>query len=154
MFKKKKSKALNLTPLIDVMTTLIIFILIQSSDSAVRVDDNIKLSTNEYGDVIKKNENITVSLKELKIGEDFKIKLEKGRFNKKMAHKKESRLIQPLYQEITQLRESADNDKEKKGLNINVSFDKRLPSDSVKKVIYTATMAGVDNIFYVGEEKE
>lgn len=153
MFKKKKSRALNLTPLIDVMTTIIIFILIQSSDSAVEVNDGIRLSNAEFGDSIKKSDNILVGLNNLKIGKDFEIKLQKGRFAGALSHKKEDRLINPLYDEITKRRESL-SETEQKDLNMNISFDKRIPADSVKKVIYTATMAGVNNIFYVGEEKE
>lgn len=150
MVKKKKSKFLNLTPLIDVMTTLIIFILIQSSDSVVRVDDKIKLPTNNFGDNVEKNENLIVSLKDIKIGKKFRLDLKKGHVNSRHLHKEEDKLIKPLYKQILALRES----NEEKDFNMNFTFDKRLPADSVKKIIYTATVAGVDNIFYIGESNQ
>jgi len=146
---KKRNRALNLTPLIDVMTTLIIFILIQSSDSPVEVKDSIRLAKAEYGEAVKKNEILTVGLEEISLGDDYKIKLKKGEIPKNLSHKSESKLIQSLYQKITSLREATD----KKEIDMNLSFDKRVPSDSVKKIIYTVTMAGVNNIYYIGEQK-
>lgn len=151
MFKKKKSRALNLTPLIDVMTTLIIFILIQSSDSEVRVEDQLELSNQNYGDTVKENEQLEVSLDGLKLREDLQIKFKNGKFNDQELHKEEKKLVVKLFSEIEKLRREKEENGEK--LDLNLSIDKRTPVDAVKKIIYTVTVAGVDNIFYLGEKK-
>lgn len=152
MKRRRKSRALNLTPLIDVMTTLIIFILIQSSDSEVEVYEGIDLAKQSYGDTVKSNEKIEVSLKGLKLKNGFNIDLKQGEFSKRDLHKEENKLVVKLFNEIEKLRE----EKVKKGekFDLNLSFDKRIPVESVRKVIYTATVAGVDNIFYLGERKD
>jgi len=149
MFKKKKNRALNLTPLIDVMTTLIIFILIQSSDSPVEVKNSIQLSKGQNGQAAKENSILTIGLKEITLDKDFKIEIDKGKIPSKLSHKKESKLIKNLYKKITSLVQES----EKKSIDMNLSFDKRVPADSVKKIIYTVTMAGVNNIYYIGEKK-
>lgn len=149
MFKRRKNKALNLTPLIDVMTTLIIFILIQSSDSPVEVSDNIKLANSEFGESVKENQSLNISLDEISLGEEFTLEIENGNIPESYSHESESQLIESLYKEVMTLRESTD----KKELDMNLNFDKRIPSDSVKKVIYTVTMAGVENIYFIGEKK-
>ena len=150
MYKKKK-KTVNLTPLIDVMTTLIIFILIQSSDSTVEINEPIELAQNEYAESVEELDSILVGMNEIKIGEDFKLSLNKGNFEDKDLLESETKIVSALYEKITKMRE--DKVKLKKDLSINLAFDKSVPSDSVKKVIFTATMAGVDNIFYLGESK-
>lgn len=151
MYKKKK-KSVNLTPLIDVMTTLIIFILIQSSDSAVEIDEPIELAQNEYAESVEKDlDSILIGMNEIAIGEDFKLALKQGNIESKDLLESETKIISPLYEKITKMRE--DKVKLKKDLSLNLAFDKSVPADSVKKVIFTATMAGVDNIFYLGESK-
>lgn len=151
MYKKKK-KSVNLTPLIDVMTTLIIFILIQSSDSTVEIDEPIDLAQNEYAESVEgKLDSILVGMNEIVIGEDFKLSLKQGNVAAKDLLESETKIISPLYEKISKMRE--DKIKNKKDLSVNLAFDKSVPSDSVKKVIFTATMAGVDNIYYLGEEK-
>jgi len=149
MSRRKKSKALNLTPLIDVMTTLIIFILIQSSDSPVEVPGEIKLTDSEYGESVEVNESLNVSLDEIRLGDDFSLEITDGNIPDSYSHESESKLIKDLYEKVTDLREAT----EKKEIDINLNFDKRLPSESVKKVIYTVTMAGVENIYFIGEKK-
>jgi len=152
MYKRKRNKALNLTPLIDVMTTLIIFILIQSSDSPVEVEDQIKLAKSEYGESVKNNTKLTVGMEEINLGDDYKISIVEGEIPERYSHKSEKKLIEDLYNHIAQLKESKKESKDDK-VGINLSFDKRVSADSVKKIIYTLTVAGVDDIYYIGEKE-
>lgn len=141
--KKQSTFTLNITSMTDMFTILLVFLLqtYSTSDVQVNIDPGQRLpsSTSELSPT--KALQISLTKNELKIADQTIAKLVHEDFENKDISSSDSNFITPLFAELEKF---AKDDKQKG--NILMKADESLPYGVLRKVMYTASMAGFPNL--------
>jgi len=139
-FKPRQAQStftLNITSMTDMFTILLVFLLQTYSTADVQVipekDINLPLSNVELSPV--KALNLAVSRTELKIEGRTIASLENGEFVARDLDQHDASFIRPLFAEL-------QNQPDKKTGMILLQADSSLSYQALRKVMYTASMAG------------
>ncbi len=146
-FKPKNSSfLLNITSMTDMFTIMLVFLLqtYASSDIQIQPEKNLNLPTSK----IDKNPlpaiQIYLSSDALKLDGHVLAQLDKGEFKGSDTDANDPQFIQSLFDV---LRKKAVNDpKEEKEGKVFLLADSSLPYTTLKKVMYTASMAGFPSL--------
>lgn len=135
---KTSSFALNITSMTDMFTILLVFLLqtYASSDVTMEIDKDVQLPTSSVQTNPVQSLQLSLSARELKIGSRSIASLNEGSFLDKDLEKNDSQFIKPLYAELE--KEAQKNTDGK----ILLLADSSLSYHLIKKVMYTASMAG------------
>ena len=140
---------LNLTPLIDILTCLLFFLLLGYRSQSIMLEEakDIQLppSSSENGMVITMT--LSAGLKEIKLEDSHVMFLDQGRIPPRELSQDK---ILPLYQRMVRLVELKKHDQTK--LIVLFLADRRLKADVITKIKKTCGMAGVPN-FHFGVSK-
>jgi biopolymer transport protein ExbD len=140
--QESKEIFLNLTPMIDIMTCLLFFLLLGYKSQSVMLEgaQGIQLppSTSDKGLIVSLT--LTVTDKEIKLMDSHVMFLDKG---KVPAKDLEGVKILPLYNRVSRIIQLKKMDPD--NAFVLLMADKRLSSDLVTKVMKTCGMAGMPN---------
>ena len=140
--EESKEIFLNLTPMIDIMTCLLFFLLLGYKSQSVMLEgaQGIQLppSISDKGLVVSLT--VTVTPSEIKLMDSHIMMLKDGKFDPKQL---EGSKIVPLYNRLSRILSAKKLDP----TNAYVLFlaDKRLKADVITKVMKTCGMAGLPN---------
>ncbi len=146
---KKSTFILQLTAMVDMFTILLVFFLKSFSSSPVNLTPVEDLSL-PYSEASKMPEDVVklvVTRKAIFIGEERILSLPGGLVDKVSLSEEDEQFIQPLFdalekeikkkQQISEIDDSLEFDGK-----ILMQADKSLPYKTLKKVMYTSSMAG------------
>lgn len=142
--KKRSTFSLNITSMTDMFTILLVFLLQSYSTSNVEITpaEGVRLPASNSASNPIEGVRITISSKDLKMGNQKLANLENMDFNKADLEAGDTNFIRPLFDELEKLtKDSSDKDHIKAG-RVLLQADLELPYAVIRKVMYTASMAG------------
>jgi biopolymer transport protein ExbD len=128
----------------DMFTILLVFLLQSYSTSQVEIlpAEGVRLPSSNTTSNPVEGVKITLSSKELKMDNQKIASVENMDFNKADLEATDSNFIRPLFEQLEKLtKESPDKDHIKAG-RVLLQADQELPYAVIRKVMYTASMAG------------
>ena len=149
--QKSRSGTFNLqiTSMIDMFTILLVFLLKSYNTSSVMVNPQSGLILPQSNAQVEPVEalKLSVSAQGIYVDEKLIVPLVNGQIDKKLTDPNDGKFIKTLFQELNQ---QAQKTKDIASKNESVAFDGRvifqadrdLPYDVLKKVMYTASLAG------------
>jgi biopolymer transport protein ExbD len=137
---------LNLTPMIDILTCLLFFLLLGYKSQSVMLEgaQGIQLPPSVSDDGLVVSLTVTVTATEIKLMDSHVMFLKNGEV---LAKDLQGNKIVPLYNRVARLLQLKKMDAAK--AKVLLMADKRLRSDLVTKVMKTCGMAGLPN-FHLG----
>lgn len=146
--KKNKSFALNITSMTDMFTILLVFLLQNFAATEVQIDPVEKLRL--PNSVSDKNPvhgiKISINQSELKIDQKLIATVANNDFDKATIDPADSNFIKPLFAELQKINDELQAKKDMKLGRILLQADQELPYSTLRKVMYTASMAGFPNL--------
>lgn len=143
--KKKAEVEVQLTALVDALTILLVFFMVQQSGGeALKVKEKVKLpyAKNAYDTKIKDNVHVIINGDYLKVDETKLLDLNTGKYSDAQLHEDDSEFISALHDRIVDETEFAD----KKDHQWVILADEKVPYSTIKKTIYTLAISGYTNI--------
>lgn len=141
---KNSTFTLNITSMTDMFTIMLVFLLQTYSTAEVQItpDNDIRLPASSS--LLNATESIKISLSKnsLKIDQTKLADVKDADFLPQDLEDKDANFIKPLFEELDKI---AKNEKDKphvKEGRILLQADKDLPYATLRKVMYTASMAG------------
>lgn len=141
---KNSTFTLNITSMTDMFTIMLVFLLQTYSTAEVQItpDNDIRLPASSS--LLNATESIKISLSKnsLKIDQTKLADVKNADFLPQDLEDKDANFIKPLFEELDKI---AKNEKDKphvKEGRILLQADKDLPYATLRKVMYTASMAG------------
>lgn len=144
--KRNQSFTLNITSMTDMFTILLVFLLQTFATADVQIDavEGLRLpsSNTEKNPVM----GVKISLTRDKLALDTQLlaELKNNEFEKNTIDQNDSNFIKPLFAALQKIN-SNQQAKEKPG-KILFQADQDLPYSTLRKVMYTASMAGFPNL--------
>lgn len=143
---KNSTFSLNITSMTDMFTILLVFLLQTYSTSDVQIIPEKNLRLPSSSTMMNPTEAIKLSItsEALKIDQTKIADVKDADFLAQDLEEKDTNFIKPLFQELDKLAKSS-NEKDKlfiKEGKILLQADKDLPYATLRKVMYTASMAG------------
>lgn len=146
--KKNKSFALNITSMTDMFTILLVFLLQSFAATEVQIDPVEKLRL--PSSVSDKNPvhgiKISINQSELKIDQKLIATVSNNEVDKASLDPSDSNFIKPLFTELQKINAELEAKKDMKLGRILLQADQELPYSALRKVMYTASMAGFPNL--------
>lgn len=150
-YRRKKSNSapknttflLNITSMTDMFTIMLVFLLqtYGSSEVAVTPDKDVILPISKVDTNPVLAIQISLSENELKIADRKIASLNKGVFDAASLDPNDPNFIQPLFTELDNLAKNSKKKEDQEG-KVFLMADSKLPYDCLRKVMYTASMAG------------
>lgn len=144
--KRQQSFTLNITSMTDMFTILLVFLLQTFAAADVQIEsiEGLRLpnSNSEKNPVI--GLKIAVTQNELIIDSVQIAKIENNDFNKSVLDPNDNQFIKPLFLALKKINEDPTN-KDKIG-KILLQADQETPYSTLRKIMYTASMAGFPNL--------
>jgi Biopolymer transport protein len=142
--KSNSTFTLNITSMTDMFTILLVFLLQSYSTSDVEIipENNIRLP--QSASMANPVESIKLSLSAtaLKIDQTLIAEVSNADFSAKDLEDKDTNFIKPLFNELDKLAKTKSDKQWVKDGKILLQADKNLPYSTLRKVMYTASMAG------------
>lgn len=142
--KKNSTFVLNITSMTDMFTILLVFLLQTYSTSDVQIlpEKGLRLPTSASQANPVEAIKLSISTNALKMDQTKLADVKNYSFLPEDLEKSDSNLIKPLFNELDKLaKNSAEKTHIKEG-RILLQADKELPYALLRKVMYTASMAG------------
>lgn len=144
--KKNSTFTLNITSMTDMFTIMLVFLLQSYSTADVQIipDNALRLPTSASMSNPTEAIKISVSKEALKIDQTKLADVKNNDFLAQDLEDRDTNFIKPLFQELDRIAKS-DAEKDKihvKEGRILLQADKDLPYATLRKVMYTASMAG------------
>ncbi|KYG69937.1 adventurous gliding motility protein S [Bdellovibrio bacteriovorus] len=144
--KKNSTFTLNITSMTDMFTIMLVFLLQTYSTAEVQITPDSSLRLPSSASMVNATESVKISLSReaLKIDQTKIADVKNADFLPQDLEDKDSNFIKPLFQELDRLAKS-ESEKDKafiKEGRILLQADKELPYATLRKVMYTASMAG------------
>ena len=148
--KNNSTFSLNITSMTDMFTLLLVFLLQNFSTSSVEIKpiDGLNLPvSNSYKNPVDVLQ-VSISLQDIRVSDKIVAKVANRQIASADVDPQDSNFIQPLFKE---LQERAKDPKAKKtddedNGQILVQADQNLPYQTLRKVMYTASMAGFPHV--------
>ena len=140
--KKNQSFTLNITSMTDMFTILLVFLLQTFASGEVNIDpvSGVRLpqSTTEKNPV--DGVKLSISPTELKFDQKVVALVKNQNIDTASIDPNDSNFIKPLFDELQKF--NKDNEKMAKTGKVLLQADQELPYSTLRKVMYTASMAG------------
>lgn len=141
--KKNQSFTLNITSMTDMFTIMLVFLLqtFATSDVQILPEKDLRLpqSTTDKNPV--EAARVIVTLESIKFGDKELLKLQNQRVAGGDLDSKDDNFIPSLFKELDARAKSSGKEEDKEG-RLLLQADRALPYSTLKKVLYTASMAG------------
>lgn len=141
--KRNSTFLLNITSMTDMFTLLLVFLLQNFASSGVPLEPAKGVSLPASNSALNPVEGlkVTVSKDELRIDDRVIASLNSKQFQAKDLDPKDASFVPNLFNELNKLAENKDKDYLKEG-RVLLQADASLPYETLRKVLYTASMAG------------
>jgi biopolymer transport protein ExbD len=143
--KKNQSFSLNITSMTDMFTIMLVFLLQSFASGEVQVDPSkgLNLPTSNTEKNLVRGVQVAMSGTELKVEQKVVARLKNENFENGTIDSSDSHFIKPLFTELQAINElqKKKNSKDVPG-TLLLSVDRDLPYGLIRKVMYTASMAG------------
>ena len=146
--KKNQSFTLNITSMTDMFTIMLVFLLQSFATAEVPIEqvNNLRLPTS----VSDKNPidgiKISISQTELKIDQKLIAGVKNNEVEPSSLDPADKNFIKPLFVELQRINTDLEAKKDTKIGKILLQADEGLPYSALRKVMYTASMAGFPNL--------
>lgn len=151
MIKRRKKKvvkthSVQLTALVDAFTILLVFFLVQFSNTTdkIKQEKNVELPITSYSQPITTETLIPVAISanEVLLDDIVIAKLSRGKFVRADLSRKDSDFVETIYQNLSK----QEDFKEKSEHTWVLQPDKAVPYKTLKKIIYTLAISGITDI--------
>jgi biopolymer transport protein ExbD len=148
--KRNQSFTLNITSMTDMFTILLVFLLQSFAAGEVSIDPiqglNLPDSSTEKNPIF--GVKLALSPTELVFDQTTIAKVVNSNFETTVIDSNDSNFIKPLFEELQKINKSdKESDKQlAKHGRILFQADRDLPYSTIRKVMYTASMAGFPNL--------
>lgn len=141
--QRKSSFGLNITSMTDMFTILLVFLLQTYSTSQVHIDPEKNLRLPSSNTTANPVESIKVSISNdaIKIGETLITTVKNQDIESKDLDRNDSNFILPLFKALDDIAKKAETPAAKEG-KILLQAEASLPYQTLRRVMYTASMAG------------
>lgn len=141
--KSNSTFALNITSMTDMFTIMLVFLLQTYSTSDVEVipETGIRLPSSNSTSNPVKGVKIAVTPNAIKIGDMAVAEMQNQEVAAKDIDPKDPNFIPSLFNELNKLAQNTDKEELKEG-RIMLQADANLPYQTLRKLMYTASMAG------------
>lgn len=143
--KKNSTFTLNITSMTDMFTILLVFLLQSYSTSQVEIlpESGLRLPTSATTANPVEAVKISLSKEALKIDKDKIADVKNDEFLAQDLESTDANFIKPLFEKLDHMaKNSTEKEKWVKEGKILLQADKDLPYATLRKVMYTASMAG------------
>lgn len=144
--KRNQSFVLNITSMTDMFTILLVFLLQTFASSDVQIDpiEGLRLPSSNTEKNPVNGVKISMTHDELTIDKVLLAQIKNNEFEASAIDPNDSNFIKPLFAALQKI----NNDKDKKDKPGKILFqaDQELPYSTLRKVMYTASMAGFPNL--------
>lgn len=138
---------LNITSMTDMFTILLVFLLQTYSTSPIEIkpENNLRLPSSTVE--VTPTNALQLSINSEGVIRDGKtlVKMAKGVFSKDSLDPNDSSFILPLFTELNKIAGETKDQEIKEG-RILLQADRELPYETIRKVLYTASMAGFPKV--------
>ena len=144
--KRNQSFALNITSMTDMFTILLVFLLQNFAATEVEIDpvEGLRLPSSQTDRNPVDGIKISLSPTELKMESTSIAKIKDSTIDSAAIDKNDSNFIRPLFDELQKI--NAGKDKTNKIGKVLFQADQAMPYATLRKVMYTASMAGFPNV--------
>ena len=128
-------------------TVMLVFLLQTYNTSEVQIEPpkDVRLPSSKSESVLTQSYQLSLSPDALKANNEVLAELKNNEFEMKDQEEKDPNFIKPLFAHLEKkMKESTDKNVKEGKLSLLV--DKALPYSAIKKVMYTASMAGFPQI--------
>ena len=124
-------------------TVMLVFLLQTYNTAEVQIDppQDLRLPSSTSEAVLTRGYELRLSSKELKSGKEVLANLINNDFQSKDEEAKDPNFIRPLFAHLDKLMKETEDKNIKEG-KILLLVERDLPYSAIKKVMYTASMAG------------
>lgn len=144
--KKNQSFSLNITSMTDMFTIMLVFLLQSFAAGEVNIEQvaGIRLPTSMSEKNPVDGAKVSVSATEIKFDQKVVALIKDQAVDSAAIDPNDSSFIKPLFEELKKL--NTENEKLAKTGKILLQADKDLPYATLRKIMYTASMAGFPNL--------
>lgn len=144
--KKNQSFTLNITSMTDMFTILLVFLLQSYSANEVNISpvDGLRLPSSNTEKNPIDGVKLSVSPTELKFDQTVVAKIQNNQIELTAIDPNDSNFIKPLFDELQKF--NTTNEKLAKTGKVLLQADQELPFSTIRKIMYTASMAGFPNL--------
>jgi len=144
VIKKNSTFILNITSMTDMFTILLVFLLQTYSTSDVQIipENGLKIPVSATQASLMEGVKVSVSQSALKIDQTQIATLKNSDFLLNDLEDKDTNFIKPLFQELDKIAKQSPTKSGVKEGRILLQADRDLPYNVLRKVMYTASMAG------------
>lgn len=145
--KQNSTFTLNITSMTDMFTLMLVFLLQNFAATTVQIEpiDGLRLPmSNTYKNPILAIQ-ISVSNNEIRVGEKVVAKVQNREIANQDVDPQDTNFIKPLFTELQTLAQNPNIKKDEKN-QIMLQADQDLPYQTLRKVMYTASMAGFPQV--------
>jgi biopolymer transport protein ExbD len=146
--KKNQSFGLNITSMTDMFTIMLVFLLQSFATSEVQIDpvQGLRLPTSVSDRNLVDGVIISISPTELKIDQKIVALVNNKDIEKASIDPTDRNFIRPLFTELEKLNKEYEAKKDIKLGRVLLQADQDLPYSTLRKIMYTASMAGFPNL--------
>lgn len=144
--KKSQSFGLNITSMTDMFTILLVFLLQSFAAGEVQIDpvEGVRLPQSMTEKNPVDGAKVSVSGKEIKFDQKVVALIKNNQVDTAALDANDNQFIKPLFEELKKL--NTENEKLAKTGKLLLQADEGLPYSTLRKIMYTASMAGFPNL--------
>jgi len=149
--RKTSTFGLNITSLTDMFTMLLVFLLQSYSTSEVQIEPpkDLRLPTSISESNPVDAVQLTLTKSELRLDKSIIARLNSESFNKTDLEEHDSSFIKPLFTTLNEMSKDPNSKPFIKEGKVLLHADAALPYATIRKVMYTASMAGFPQLKFV-----
>ncbi len=144
--KRSQTFGLNITSLTDMFTILLVFLLQNFAAGEVQIDpaEGVRLPQSMTDKNPVDGAKLSISSKEIKFDQKIVALIKDNKVDSASLDASDNQFIKPLFDELKKL--NMANEKLAKTGKVLLQADENLPYETLRKVMYTASMAGFPNL--------
>ena len=144
--KRSQTFGLNITSLTDMFTILLVFLLQNFAAGEVQIDpaEGVRLPQSMSDKNPVDGAKLSISAKEIKFDQKIVALIKDNKVDTASLDANDNQFIKPLFDELKKF--NTDKEKLAKTGKVLLQADEDLPYDLLRKVMYTASMAGFPNL--------
>lgn len=146
--KKNQSFTLNITSMTDMFTILLVFLLqsFAAGEVAIEQVQGIRLPTSNTEKNPVDGVNVSITQQELRLGQKILAQVKNNDIEAAAIESGDSNFIKPLFDELKKINDEMEKKKDHRIGRVLFQADQELPYATIRKVMYTASMAGFPNV--------